>query len=54
VTFVRGRIRIRLNLGDATWRPEGEEEALFATSDDVSGNPLMLPPDSALVSRTIE
>jgi maltooligosyltrehalose trehalohydrolase len=51
VTFLRGGIRIRLNLGDEVWHLGGAEELLFATSDDVSASPLTLPPDSASVSR---
>jgi maltooligosyltrehalose trehalohydrolase len=54
VTFVRENIRIRLNLGAATWRLDATEQALFATSDDVSASPVTLPPDSALVSRISE
>jgi maltooligosyltrehalose trehalohydrolase len=51
VVFERGGIRIRLNLGDAPWTVGGAEEVLFATSDDVSGDPVVLPAESALVSR---
>jgi len=51
VTFERGGIRIRLNLGSAEWRVGGSEEVLFRTSDDVAGDPVTLPADSALVSR---
>src|SRR5690606_4334419 len=52
VTFERGSISIRLNLGTAEWRPGGSAEVLFRTSSDVSGDPVILPPDSALVSRS--
>lgn len=51
VTFERGAIRIRLNLGTELWHVGGHEESLFATTDDVSADPVALPPDSALVSR---
>jgi len=51
VTFERGGIRIRLNLGTVEWRVDGSEEVLFRTSDDVAGDPVTLPADSALVSR---
>jgi maltooligosyltrehalose trehalohydrolase len=54
VTFERGHVRIRLNLGSAEWVPGGREEVLFRTSDDVSGEPVTLPPESALVSRVTE
>jgi len=50
-TFERGGIRIRLNLGSGDWRPGGSEELLFRTSPDVSADPVVLPPDSALVTR---
>ena len=52
VVIERGALRIRLNLGDETWRVDEVEEVLFATSDDVRGHPVTLPADSALVSRT--
>jgi maltooligosyltrehalose trehalohydrolase len=52
VTLYRGDLRIRLNLGDAVWSVGDVEEPLFATSGDVSADPVVLPPDSALVSRT--
>jgi malto-oligosyltrehalose trehalohydrolase len=51
VTFLRGRVRIRINLGEAEWTLPVAEEVLFRTSDDVAGDPVTLPPDSALVSR---
>lgn len=54
LTVERGAVRIRLNLGDETWTVGGVEEALFRTSDDVSADPVTLPPDSALVSRRLE
>jgi maltooligosyltrehalose trehalohydrolase len=54
VTFVRGSLRIRINLGDAPWTVGGSEEPLFATSDDVVADPVTLPADSALVSRVVE
>jgi maltooligosyltrehalose trehalohydrolase len=54
VTFVRGGIRIRLNLGGTTWTVGGAEQALFRTSDDVGDDPVTLPADSALVSRVAE
>ena len=53
VTFERGEVRIRLNLGAAEWTVGGAEEVLFRTSDDVVGDPVTLPPDSALVSRIV-
>lgn len=51
VTLERGGIRIRVNLGDTVWRLAAREQPLFATSEDVSADPVVLPPDSALVSR---
>jgi len=54
VTFLRGRVRIRLNLGATAWRLDDDEEVLFRTADDVGGRPLTLPPDSALVTRRRE
>ncbi len=54
VTFVRGGVRIRINLGETPWTVGGAEEPLFATSDDVVSDPVTLPADSALVSRAPE
>jgi len=51
VTIERGDLRIRLNLGSSPWPAGGAESLLFRTSDDVSSDPVLLPPDSALVSR---
>ena len=53
VTFLRGSIRIRINLGDDEWRLDVSEQPLFATSDGVSADPIVLPPDTALVSRSV-
>jgi maltooligosyltrehalose trehalohydrolase len=54
LTVERGAVRIRLNLGDENWAVGGAEEPLFRTSDDVTADPVTLPPDSALVSRRRE
>lgn len=54
VAFDRGRVRIRLNLGDEEWVVGGRERALFRTTADVLDDPVTLPPDSALVSQVLE
>jgi maltooligosyltrehalose trehalohydrolase len=47
----RGDLRILLNLGTAAWSPTVAGEVLFASSPEVSADPLTLAPDSAAVVR---
>lgn len=48
-----GALEVHANLGTGTWEIGGERELLLASSDRVaaSGSALMLPPDTATVSR---
>ncbi len=53
IALARGRIAIRVNLGDEPWRTGETARALFTTTDagPLDGGELVLPPDSAVVSR---
>ena len=51
VTIDRGRVRIRLNIGTEPWAVGGREELLFATRAGASARPVLVPPESALVTR---
>lgn len=55
IALARGSLTIRVNLGDADWQLGHSEHVLFATSADVqtNGSGLLLPPDSAAVSRRL-
>ncbi|MGN6274196.1 MAG: malto-oligosyltrehalose trehalohydrolase [Protaetiibacter sp.] len=53
IALARGSITIRVNLGTEHWRAGPAEQVLFTTTDTdpVMGGELVLPPDSAVVSR---
>jgi maltooligosyltrehalose trehalohydrolase len=53
IALARGGITIRVNLGTRPWRAGDAEEVLFTTTDapPIEGGELVLPPDSAVVSR---
>lgn len=53
VVFERGGLRILVNLGNTPWAPGIAGEALFATTPDVSGDPVELPAESAAVVRIV-
>src|SRR5690606_17562495 len=53
IALERGDITIRVNLGTEPWRAAPAEQVLFTTTDTdpVAEGRLVLPPDSAVVSR---
>ena len=51
VTFERGSLRIRINLGDTDWVIGDSEEVLFATVGNAGST---VPPDSAVVTRVVD
>lgn len=54
VLLERGGVRMLINLGGAAWTTGIAGEVLFATSSDVGGDPVVVPPDAAAVVRIAE